>query len=450
MTNNFFKYYDQIIARLPEKIGKSILMMRIHLVNKIKVRLRIDRLFSRFYQKNNFTIIKSVLIASLFCVLGCQEILESEPEPVIKTKQIIKAIQKNNFEYVWDSFSPSEQERLKQVAGKTRDRYKDQAYRSYINFDEGISGFAIDKLIVSDWKRWGSLDFLTESEIKETKIDGNIASVILEVEDSTNIILKFKRHSENWLLESNDSSTLDQFALKGAEAAIQVRILLTEMNSLQKERKEGYFYCINESCYDRLNTQRVRGMTRKPILSYHEFYIIFEKTEFGFQGWAAKKTRPDLTFYINQDHKIFDSYIELATFYPDEDQVAYITEISKAKPSLDAVPEEVPTNPKKSLTLGEHKPLEPYAKVAYQNELQAHVKSGWRWMQRSNHLRTLVEAKIRPDGEITNVQVLQGSGNSNFDDSVVRALKKASPAPPPPREFYADFATVGFWFDSND
>jgi colicin import membrane protein len=94
--------------------------------------------------------------------------------------------------------------------------------------------------------------------------------------------------------------------------------------------------------------------------------------------------------------------------------------------------------------------LAPYAKVAYQNELQAHVKSGWRWMQRSSHLRTLVEAKLRPDGEITSVRILQSSGNSNFDDSVVRAVKKASPVPPPPREFYSDFATVGFWFDSKD
>jgi colicin import membrane protein len=94
--------------------------------------------------------------------------------------------------------------------------------------------------------------------------------------------------------------------------------------------------------------------------------------------------------------------------------------------------------------------LAPYAKVAYQNELQAHVKSGWRWMQRTNQLRTLVQVRISPDGEISQVRILQGSGNSNFDDSVVRAVKKASPVPAPPREFYADFATTGFWFDSKE
>jgi colicin import membrane protein len=94
--------------------------------------------------------------------------------------------------------------------------------------------------------------------------------------------------------------------------------------------------------------------------------------------------------------------------------------------------------------------LATYAKVAYQNELQAHVKSGWRWMQRTNQLRTLVQVRISPDGEISQVRVIQGSGNSNFDDSVVRAVKKASPVPAPPREFYADFATTGFWFDSKE
>lgn len=94
--------------------------------------------------------------------------------------------------------------------------------------------------------------------------------------------------------------------------------------------------------------------------------------------------------------------------------------------------------------------LAPYAKVAYQNELQAHVKSGWRWMQRSDRLRTLVRVRISPTGDISEVRILEGSGNSNFDDSVVRAVKKASPVPPAPREFYSDFADVRFWFDSSD
>lgn len=91
-----------------------------------------------------------------------------------------------------------------------------------------------------------------------------------------------------------------------------------------------------------------------------------------------------------------------------------------------------------------------YALVAYQNELQEHVKSGWRWMVRTEHLRTLVRVKIEQNGNISDVKVEQSSGNSNFDDSVVRAVRKASPVPPPPKEHYSHFSDVRFWFDSQD
>ena len=94
--------------------------------------------------------------------------------------------------------------------------------------------------------------------------------------------------------------------------------------------------------------------------------------------------------------------------------------------------------------------LAPYAKVAYQNELQEHVKAGWRWMVRTERLRTLVRVKIEASGNIADVKIEQSSGSSNFDDSVVRAVRKASPVPPPPKEFYSDFSDVRFWFDSQD
>ncbi len=94
--------------------------------------------------------------------------------------------------------------------------------------------------------------------------------------------------------------------------------------------------------------------------------------------------------------------------------------------------------------------LAPYAKVAYQNELQAHIKSGWRWMQKSSFLQAFVEVNIRPDGEVTSVRITQSSGNAHFDDSVIRAVKKASPVPPPPREFYSDFSSVNFEFNNKD
>ena len=87
-------------------------------------------------------------------------------------------------------------------------------------------------------------------------------------------------------------------------------------------------------------------------------------------------------------------------------------------------------------------------KIAYADALQKHVKAGWHWLPGGRQLRALVLVHIRENGEIDDIHVEESSGNGNFDDSVVRAIRKASPVPQPPAAFYADFAEVRFWFDS--
>lgn len=94
--------------------------------------------------------------------------------------------------------------------------------------------------------------------------------------------------------------------------------------------------------------------------------------------------------------------------------------------------------------------LAPAEKIAYANELQQYVKSAWHWMPSSGRLRAYVSVKIEMDGRILNIRVEESSGNAQFDDSVVRAIEKASPVPKPPTEYYADFSNVGFWFDSQE
>ncbi len=89
-------------------------------------------------------------------------------------------------------------------------------------------------------------------------------------------------------------------------------------------------------------------------------------------------------------------------------------------------------------------------KVAYSNALQKHVKSGWHWLGGSERLGAKVKAHILPSGEVQNVEITKSSGNSNFDDSVVRAVLKASPVPPAPESIYPDFAVVIFTFDSTE
>lgn len=88
--------------------------------------------------------------------------------------------------------------------------------------------------------------------------------------------------------------------------------------------------------------------------------------------------------------------------------------------------------------------------VAYMNSLQEHVKSGWRWLSGRDRLICIVVVDILPDGKIRNVTVSKSSGNSTFDDSVVRAIRKSDPVPAAPADLYKDFKSVSFKFDSND
>ena len=88
--------------------------------------------------------------------------------------------------------------------------------------------------------------------------------------------------------------------------------------------------------------------------------------------------------------------------------------------------------------------------VAYQNALQEHVKSGWRWLSGRERLICIVVVDILPDGKIKNVTVGKSSGNSTFDDSVVRAIRKSDPVPAAPADLYNSFKSVSFKFDSNE
>lgn len=63
-------------------------------------------------------------------------------------------------------------------------------------------------------------------------------------------------------------------------------------------------------------------------------------------------------------------------------------------------------------------------------QLQAKVKRNWtRPPGLPDSLKTLVTVSQLPTGEVVNVRLAKSSGNSSFDDSVVKAVYKASPLP---------------------
>jgi colicin import membrane protein len=89
--------------------------------------------------------------------------------------------------------------------------------------------------------------------------------------------------------------------------------------------------------------------------------------------------------------------------------------------------------------------------VIYQNRLLSTIKENWAWVggQRSN-LRIVVHFNIKENGEIIGLKVVQPSGDLSYDESVVRAVKKSSPLPPPPESVRKDFSEVELTFRPRD
>ncbi|MGH7769966.1 MAG: cell envelope integrity protein TolA [Candidatus Binatia bacterium] len=84
--------------------------------------------------------------------------------------------------------------------------------------------------------------------------------------------------------------------------------------------------------------------------------------------------------------------------------------------------------------------------IAYRNEISERIKASWTWAGRKADLRVLVHMSIQENGEISGLKITRSSGDSSFDDSVIRALKKANPLPPPPEKFRQKFSDVNVPF----
>lgn len=88
--------------------------------------------------------------------------------------------------------------------------------------------------------------------------------------------------------------------------------------------------------------------------------------------------------------------------------------------------------------------------IAYRNALERHIKAGWRWLPGPETYEAQVIVSIMPDGVVSGVRFVASSGNSNFDESVERAVTKSSPVPQPPPDLYEQFKEVRITFNSHD
>ncbi|MCB0332371.1 MAG: cell envelope integrity protein TolA [Bdellovibrionales bacterium] len=94
--------------------------------------------------------------------------------------------------------------------------------------------------------------------------------------------------------------------------------------------------------------------------------------------------------------------------------------------------------------------LRPPEFFQYQKTLEYYIKSGWRWHDTSSNLRARVCFAISQSGEISDVHLCGSSGNSLYDESIIRAVRKANPLPPPPAKVYDFFKSVRFIFSPQE
>ena len=78
--------------------------------------------------------------------------------------------------------------------------------------------------------------------------------------------------------------------------------------------------------------------------------------------------------------------------------------------------------------------------ILYYKTVQEQIKKSWTFTGGSNDLTATVNFAIGPDGALTAVKIGTSSNDSAFDDSVIRAIRRAAPFPAPPEKFRDQFA----------
>jgi colicin import membrane protein len=83
----------------------------------------------------------------------------------------------------------------------------------------------------------------------------------------------------------------------------------------------------------------------------------------------------------------------------------------------------------------------------YRTMLKNRVKSGWRWFDATSSYVATIEIQIEPSGRIASERIIKSSGNAEFDQSLLRAVRAADPLPAPPSTVYQYFRITQMVFD---
>jgi TonB family protein len=77
--------------------------------------------------------------------------------------------------------------------------------------------------------------------------------------------------------------------------------------------------------------------------------------------------------------------------------------------------------------------------LLYYRTVQEKIKKAWSFTGGSGDLTATVDFSIGADGTLTSVKIATGSNDPSFDDSVIRAIRRAAPFPPPPEKYRSEF-----------
>ncbi len=77
--------------------------------------------------------------------------------------------------------------------------------------------------------------------------------------------------------------------------------------------------------------------------------------------------------------------------------------------------------------------------LLYTRQVKQRVRESWIVAQEKPGVSAVVRFGILPSGDIVAIELARGSGDRVFDESVIRAVKKADPLPPPPESYRHEF-----------
>jgi TonB family protein len=78
--------------------------------------------------------------------------------------------------------------------------------------------------------------------------------------------------------------------------------------------------------------------------------------------------------------------------------------------------------------------------LLYYQNVQDKIKKAWSFAGSNPDLTATVTFGINPDGSLNAVTVTASSKDPAFDDSVMRAIRRAAPFTPPPDKYRPQFA----------